>query len=273
MGRFTVIDAINDPGTPGKTGDDRFGHDGSAGTAWVLDGATDVTPIRPFPHAESGAAWVADAISSRLMQAPSPGEAATAYWTQVLTDVRQRAERETTLPLDSLPPEALPIASGIWLQRTDTAVAFAWMGDCMALNLASGAIIGHVESVAEETADSEAQQHLRKDEQWEAARLARVATNTSDRPIFGLQPEKTAGLSQASEPAAEGDEWVLMSDGFYRLIEPYHIHDARGLATAIRSDGLSGALAQLRSFERSNASGDIARIKPSDDSCALWVRF
>ena len=51
---ISVKESINWPGagltadTPKVTGDDRFGFDESAGTAWVLDGATDLGPFRLF---------------------------------------------------------------------------------------------------------------------------------------------------------------------------------------------------------------------------------
>ena len=73
--QLDIISTVNDPGVPGKTGDDRTGFDAAAGTAWVLDGATDVTDLRPFPACESGAAWIAEVLSDRLMQGPEAGEA------------------------------------------------------------------------------------------------------------------------------------------------------------------------------------------------------
>jgi hypothetical protein len=35
-----VLGTVNDPGTPGKSGDDRYGFEAAAGRAWVIDGAT-----------------------------------------------------------------------------------------------------------------------------------------------------------------------------------------------------------------------------------------
>ena len=88
--QLDIISTVNDPGVPGKTGDDRTGFDAAAGTAWVLDGATDVTDLRPFPACESGAAWIAEVLSDRLMQGPQSGETPEAYFAAVLADVRQR---------------------------------------------------------------------------------------------------------------------------------------------------------------------------------------
>ena len=151
--QLTILDTVNDPGTPGKTGDDRVGFDASAGTAWVLDGATDVTNLRPFNRAESGAAWVAQALSDRLIIAPHEGETVEAYFEDVLTDVRQRATKETRLPLDSLPGEALPIASGIWMHLEDDTATFAWLGDCMGFHQRGSVVtvIGSPDKADDET--------------------------------------------------------------------------------------------------------------------------
>ena len=35
-----VLGTVNDPGTPGKSGDDRYGFEAAAGRACVIDGAT-----------------------------------------------------------------------------------------------------------------------------------------------------------------------------------------------------------------------------------------
>ena len=145
MAAFEIVDAVNSPGSAGKTGDDRYGYDDGAGTAWVLDGATDATPLQPFPGAESGAAWFADTLSSHLLgHSPTADETAEAYFQRILTRVRTRAEAESDIALASLPAAAWPIASGIWLRRLGHAAELCWLGDCMALDLKTGEIMGAV---------------------------------------------------------------------------------------------------------------------------------
>ncbi|MEM7767614.1 MAG: hypothetical protein AAF253_09025 [Pseudomonadota bacterium] len=274
MAGFEIVEAVNSPGAPGKSGDDRYGFDAAAGTAWVLDGATDVTDLKPFPGAESGAAWIASAFSARLMAAPAPDMAARDYWRDVMADVRQRARGDSTIALASLPPEAWPIASGVWMRRLGGEVELGWMGDCIALDLETGAIHGAADAIARETEESRALESLGEAQRWDAARQSRIATNTSDAPIFGLVPEKASGLSLTRIEARPGLSLVLMSDGFFRLIEPYRIVESgTGLAALIGEGGLAGALEKLRVFEATTPADAIARIKPSDDSCALWVRL
>ena len=66
--KISVLETINWPGADltGKrklTGDDRFGFDETIGTAWVMDGATDLGPFRIFETDESDAAWIAQALT------------------------------------------------------------------------------------------------------------------------------------------------------------------------------------------------------------------
>ncbi|MEM1151317.1 MAG: protein phosphatase 2C domain-containing protein [Pseudomonadota bacterium] len=273
MAAIAVLDCVNSPGKLGGTGDDRYGFDAQMGTAWVLDGATDATDQMPFPGAESGAAWIAETLSDTLLAEPPLTRAAPDYFRTVLETVRIRAEEESHVPLETLPPEALPIASGIWMRRLGDTVEFAWLGDCMALDMSTGGVLGPVEDVADETRQAQAALVLGDAEIREQVRLARAERHASGRPIFGLMPEDGARVNLVRVAARPGAGFVLMSDGFYRLIEPYGLFGGPELAQAISRCGLSGLITRLRDFEASSAHGDLARIKRSDDACALWVEI
>ena len=71
-----------------------------------------MTDLKPFNRAESGAAWVAQALSDRLIIAPHEGESVQVYFGHVLSDVRERAAKETKLPLDTLPGQTLSVQPG-----------------------------------------------------------------------------------------------------------------------------------------------------------------
>jgi len=273
MAAIEVLDCVNSPGKLGRTGDDRYGFDAQMGTAWVLDGATDATGHQPFPGAESGAAWIAETLSDALLATP-PGETpAPAYFRAILETVRARAEDESEITLEKLPPEALPIASGIWMRRLGDGVEFAWLGDCMALDMGDGAVIGPVGDVERETRENREVLKLSEAERWEEVRLARAARHASGAPIFGLQPGDGERVNLARIAARPGGQFALMSDGFYRLVEPYGLYTPAGLASAVAERGLSPLITQLRDFEASSEHADLARIKRSDDACALWVEI
>ena len=270
--RLDVVSTVNDPGVPGKTGDDRAGFDAAAGTAWVLDGATDVTDLRPFPACESGAAWIAEALSDRLMQGPQSGETPEAYFASVLADVRQRAEAESRIPLDRLPGEALPIASGMWMWLQGDEAVFVYMGDCMAL-VRSGAgvrLIGQAEKAEDETAAARRMLALTPEERMGWLRQSRRLSNELGT-AFGLGPDCAQNLKLAHATLQPGDEICLMSDGLYRLISPYATHTLESLMADLSEKGLLALIRALRDFE-SAPDGDIPRIKRRDDASAVYLR-
>ncbi|MEL6569885.1 MAG: protein phosphatase 2C domain-containing protein [Pseudomonadota bacterium] len=273
MAAIEVIECVNSPGKLGRTGDDRYGFDAQMGTAWVLDGATDATGLMPFPGAESGAAWIAETLSDALLATPPNDTPTPAYFRTILETVRERAEGESEVSLEKLPPEALPIASGIWMRRLGYEIEFAWLGDCMALDFSTGDVIGPVADVETETHENREVLKLTEAEIWEQVRLARAARHASGKPIFSLQPADGERVNLARRPARSGAQFALMSDGFYRLIEPYGLYSGRELAREIAGRGLAGLITQLRDHEASSEHADLARIKRSDDACALWLEI
>ncbi|HPE47887.1 MAG TPA: protein phosphatase 2C domain-containing protein [Hyphomonas sp.] len=271
--RFDVIDTVNDPGTPGKSGDDRFGFDAAAGTAWALDGATDVSDLRPFPRAESGAAWIADALSARLMRAPAPGADPVAYFDAVLADLRQRAEAESALPLTSLPGEARPVAAGIWMWLQGREAVFAYMGDSIAiLRQRSGTrTIGIVEKVESETADARNYAAMSTEGRIAWLHNERRRSNAQGT-AFGLGPAGARNLKVERIAVQPGDEACLMSDGLFRLVSPYQVLTPSGFMQALAEDGLLALVRRLRQIEDAPDS-DVPRIKRRDDASGVYVRF
>lgn len=269
--RIEILATVNDPGKPGHTGDDRLGFDGAAGTAWVLDGATDVTDLRPFPSAESGAAWFAGALSDRLMAGPATGEPVANYFARVLSDVRGRAETESVLPLDSLPGEALPIAAGVWMWLQGEEAVFAHTGDCMAFVRSGGMVrvVGQADKAEDETAAARALLALPYEDQIAKLQEGRRATNEAGA-CFGLGPKVVGNIRTERIVLAPGDEVCLMSDGLYRLISPYATHTPESFMQDLASLGLDGLIRALRAFENTSG-GDIPRFKSRDDAAGVYL--
>ncbi|MEQ9504962.1 MAG: protein phosphatase 2C domain-containing protein [Hyphomonas sp.] len=266
-----VLDSVNDPGTPGKSGDDRLGFDAAAGRAWVIDGATDATDLKPFPSAESGAAWLAETVSHRLMSAPEAGEAAEAYFSRVLTDVAGEAARVSKTPLQSLPGEALPVASCMWMRRDGEACEFVWAGDCFAIaETASGAqLIGTQEKADAETREAARMLALPQAERWAILQAQRRAANAPERGLITLNPATAAHLNTARLTLAPGAGVLLMTDGFFRFIEPYALETPASLLARVMKDGLPAALNALRQHE---VTPHTVRMKARDDAAAVLVR-
>lgn len=268
-----VLDSANDPGSPGKTGDDRYGFDASAGCAWVIDGATDATDLKPFPGAESGAAWLAEAVSSRLMVGPLAGEAATTYFGRVLTDVCAEAERRSKIPLASLPGEARPVASAMWLRRDARACEFVWAGDCFALagtGTGEARLIGTPEKADAETREAARMLALAREERWALLQAQRRAANAPQRGLITLNPAAAAHLNTVRISLPPGTFVLLMTDGFFRFVEPYGLDTPASLLARVLKDGLLPTLRALRVHESKPHS---QRLKARDDAAALLVRL
>ncbi|MEO0982494.1 MAG: protein phosphatase 2C domain-containing protein [Pseudomonadota bacterium] len=276
MPHIELVEAVNDPGVPGKTGDDRYGFDGAAGTAWALDGATDVTDLRPFPTHESGAAWVAETLSGLLTTAPWPEDEPADYWRRVLKRLIDRAEDTSKIPIKDLPGEAKPIAAGVWMRLHDDGHAdFAWLGDCVALLKTGGGVetLGSPEKADAETEEARRLLAMTPEARLKALQTARSLQNTDGNWIFGLDDQAADHLKTATRPLDPGAEAILMTDGFYRLISPYAAYDAAGLFDLVRAEGLSAAVRALRAMEGADAdNAALGRIKTRDDACALWLR-
>ena len=268
---FQVLESVNDPGTPGKSGDDRFGFDAAAGRAWVIDGATDATDLKPFAPAESGAAWLAETVSRRLMSGPDAGETARTYFGRVLTDVAAQASRESRLPLASLPGEALPVASCMWMRRVDDACEFVWAGDCFAIaETASGAeLIGTQEKADAETREAAGMLEMTHTQRWAILQGQRRTANAPERGLITLNPAAAGHLKTARLALSPGASVLLMTDGFFRFIEPYALETPASLLARVLKDGVPSAIDALRQHE---AAPHSLRLKARDDSAAILLR-
>ncbi|WP_421790346.1 hypothetical protein [Hyphobacterium sp.] len=285
---LSFLDAINAPSGSG-TGDDRYGFDESHGTAWVVDGATDVGTMRLFPEFlpsgnspigwESDAAWYADRLSERFVDPPQRQESTRAYLKRVISDMDRKAREEARVPLDSQPRHNLPSAGGIWMRRQNNTLDFAMLGDCMAIVRTGGhtQIIGDLEGIRAEYENwGEAMRAQSREAGFAKARDVRNAMNTAGHHwVFSVHPEGAAHAT-LEQVQLRGETLVLlMSDGFFRLVEPYQTYSAPDLLdAALEPDGLADLIADLRNREQ-NPEEDAAmgRLKTSDDACALLVEI
>lgn len=267
-----VLDSVNDPGTPGKTGDDRYGFDAAAGRAWVIDGATDATDLKPFPG-ESGAAWLAEVVSARLMSGPEAGEAAKPYFGRVLTDIATEAARQSKIPLETVPGEAMPVASAMWMRRDGDACEFVWAGDCFAIaEIGDGAarLIGTQEKADAETREAARMLAMTQAERWAILQAQRRGANDPARGLITLNPAAAQHLATLRLTLPPGAYVLLMTDGFFRFIEPYGLETPASLLARVMKDGLAPSVSALRQHE---ATPHSTRLKARDDAAAVLIRL
>jgi hypothetical protein len=79
-------------------------------------------------------------------------------------------------------------------------------------------------------------------------------------------------LDRWSGDAAEVSDVLLMSDGFYRLVDTLARYDDAGLIEAVEQRGLQALMDELRSVERADPECTRhLRFKCHDDATALWL--
>ncbi len=273
-----LIDSINAPGGAHGAGDDRYGFDEAAGTAWVIDGATDVGAIRLFPQAESDAAWYADALSARLLSGPRPAEPATAYMARVLEDVAARLARDADHDMAHVPRDSWPLASLLWLRQTADSVEIVQIGDCAAVFQTDAGVqaFSDVERTEREAAAAAQMAHWDWGDKLPALRDSRVEYNTPgfcwpdpDRRPRALDVMRVSRLSLGPRQAHAPRHALLMSDGLFRLVSPFHAYDEPGLMQLVLEQGLGEAVTRLRALE--TAPQGPARHKSSDDAAGLLL--
>ena len=79
------------------------------------------------------------------------------------------------------------------------------------------------------------------------------------------------GLQRTLLPAFGGQTALLVSDGFYRLVNLFGAFDDRGLLAAAKQHGLKALLKNLRELEVRHSTAEYPRFKPHDDASACLI--
>lgn len=86
-----------------------------------------------------------------------------------------------------------------------------------------------------------------------------------------LRPNGPFGARTSTLDAPAGSAILLMTDGFYRLVDTYGLHTPASLFALCMEHGLETALAQLRGHEAAACAAGPAVVKRADDASAiLW---
>jgi hypothetical protein len=90
--------------------------------------------------------------------------------------------------------------------------------------------------------------------------------------VLSLDSDAPEHLVAASLPACFGDTALLMSDGFYRLVDTFRVFTDQTLIKAALERGVSSLLQQLRRLELGDpACKKYPRLKATDDASAVLI--
>lgn len=256
-------------------GDDRYVFDEAAGWACVIDGATDVGPVRIFSQGETDAARFADLFAAELLKTRAEaGEPPAAYFARVLPRLRAAVEKETRIALKDAPLSSYPTAAATWVRVSGGRIEGATLGDSVAIiRTPDGAVsvFGETGKPAEEQVRAKRVMAMTMEDRRKWLQDVRALHNTQKGYwVFGVQAEAAAHIVHQSMAAPAGTRVLMTTDGFYRLVSPYGRYTDAELIASASAKGLGPLLSELRGLEADPADdARIGRFKTSDDATAL----
>lgn len=251
----------------------------------ILDGATSLADEDYVDREAGDVVWFVRAFALAL------GEAIAADRSQADTVVRAveqvRTEYDRRSGDSKVPPYALPIAAltwaRIWHEGGRHMLQLWCLGDCKTLlRMPDGRVVDPDPYI--NPFEAELHQRVRelagRDDDDPATRLERLmpvlrerraSQNLSHAPgslcLFPRGPFDARAYQVEVEP---GTTVLMMTDGFYRLADPYGLYDDAALAAACHACGLEAMMAELRAYEQSGAA--TVSIKRADDASAIaWA--
>jgi protein phosphatase 2C-like protein len=160
------------------------------------------------------------------------------------------------------------------------------MGDLTTLvRFRDGRVERHGESAVREL-DRRALEHLRRElaagVEPHAARIARVwptlGANRAQRnrlpgyDVLDIAENCQSRFEHRAWPRGDVRELLMMSDGFYRLVDTFGRYTDASLFAALEQRGAKALLEELRALEEEDAQCVRAlRFKAHDDATALWL--
>jgi hypothetical protein len=271
MLRLETLLALSAPGVPGTRSEDWVGVSPDRRTAWIIDGATGVTDVRVFASPHSDASWFAEALSNALQFTADTSIDVRGTIRLALRHVREQARRcgapsWTDVPIYAVPSATLLLVA---IDRHDRFVETAWVGDCVGLRRRRGRVVPLGSSAPrpfqgvwrptcgdiDVTADG-----LRRDR-------AKVLLDGRLSASLLALPKL---IRRRVTAVAEGDEILLMTDGFFRLVYPFRLTSQQDLFDQV----VPGARRLLGTLRRHEAGSNhpLARVKRHDDASALLLK-
>jgi serine/threonine protein phosphatase PrpC len=274
--QLQVVDAVCEPS--GSVNEDRWGA--SDGAIWVLDGATGLTEQRLLPG-PSDALWLVEQVDAGLKRHAavdaSPADILRAIVRQAQDQFARQALRADAAPADR------PSTGLTMLRLRGDAVELGSLGDCRIVHpgedgvprcFGTSRVTALDDRLVEEVVRLQAS-GLSHEQIWRdllpMIRRHRALVNLPEGYwVLDLSERGLAHIEVATVPAAAGAAFLLLSDGFYRLVDLYHRYSYAALFQAAQERGLRPLHDELRAIEAADAEcRRHPRLKPRDDATAV----
>jgi serine/threonine protein phosphatase PrpC len=271
--RLNILDSVCEPAA--VTNEDHFDHNAQA--AWVFDGASGIGP-KTIATSPSDPHWLVQTVNAELKKAWHD-DMPTHTLLQAAAEATSRLYGEqATQPLPPLTdrPTACLTMARIW----DGTLEVLNAGDCWIIRQSGKDVFDF----------GTKHDDLAKPVRAERKRLKAAGTPQSEMNDL-MAPFERAFRQQANQdggyvivdtttrwvdrlhrkivPIAPGDSILLMTDGFYRLIDVFGRYDAASMISGATSKGLSALHAELREAEAMDEECiAFPRAKTRDDVAA-----
>lgn len=253
----------------------------------VIDGGTSVAERDYLDPVAGDVAWFVHAFTQALEQELKP-ERSQQDCVHAAIDV-VRANFNNMPAHAAMPLHAWPIAALTWLRieardGVHRGTLYA-LGDCKSLlRTPTGACIDLDPFVNPQDAVLQAEiarlraegvidSDLRRERMLPMLRARREFQNTQPAPAVLCLNPTGAFLARLHQLELDsGASLLIMTDGFYRLVDPYGCYTDAGLMAACRERGLPAMLDELRTYEAHEGGAKDRVVKAADDASAvIWV--
>jgi len=253
----------------------------------VIDGGTSVAERDYLDPVQGDVAWFVHAFTAALEQELRPGRSQQDCVHAAVDSVRATFEDMTDRA--SMPLHAWPIAALSWVrisERDSAQCATLYsLGDCKSLLRAlTGACIDLDPFVNPQDAVLQAEIAKlrtagltdpveRRQRMLPMLRARREFQNTQPAPaVLCLHPNGAFDARFRSIDLEPGASLLIMTDGFYRLVDPYGRYTDSGLADACIERGLPSMLDELRTYEAVVGGTGARAVKAADEAAAARWR-
>jgi hypothetical protein len=283
---FTRLSAATAPG--GTVNEDGYGlwPIDAPRAAWVLDGVTGINDRALLPG-PSDAAWFVAAVQEVLpaVLADAP-EVPAADLIAALVRALERRQSASWLDPRGANGRETPAASFALVRLMGGDIEILRLGDCLVLLEAADGTVTVMDhpvlaAIEAETRDALLEMRARGitdpkkafETMMPRLRAQRTRRNLPDGyGVLAAEPSCLPMMHVDHMPAGELRSVLLVSDGYYRLVDHYNAMNDSELVRQTRDVGADTLLKQLRAIEADDPLAmSYPRLKIRDDATALLV--
>ncbi|MFZ6770120.1 hypothetical protein ACO0LM_23965 [Undibacterium sp. Di26W] len=278
-----LIDSLSTAASTNKNEDlvTSFRHQDGTLDMLVFDGASSVSDHHYLDIDLGDPAWFVQQFAAALKQVATSVLSQADSMQLALQVLRE--QHSAPLQVAAMPCYAWPIAALTWLRvdaNGEDANIYA-LGDCKSFLLDAHAKVSDLdpydnpqEGLLKSAIHTLQQEGLDEQARW--ARLLpmlrerRVSQNMHPQPsVLCLYPQGRFAAREHRIKLAQSDRVLIMTDGFYRLVDSYYLYDTAGLMQACATRGLLALMQELREHEAGKSGG--MTVKKADDATVAML--